>query len=121
MRGCTDTSLANYESYNHSYQLIKLPTKVLLSDENIFSLTKTINEDDGGTITFKESYFAQDGHTVKIDLKFNVKKHSFEDNVNITMRADYVYAAVMFTQNMEENKISTKYLRSEGLLWHNIY
>jgi hypothetical protein len=84
--------------------LINLPTKVVLSDENIFSLAKTINGDNGGTITLKESYFAQDDHTVKIDLKFSVKKHSFEDNVDITMRADYVCAAVMFTPNMEEKK-----------------
>ena len=104
MVGFSDTLPALIESYNHSYQLIKLPTKVLLSDENIFSVTKTINGDNGGTITLKESYFAQDGHTVKIDLKFNVKKHSFEDNVDITMRADDVYSAVMFTPNMEEKK-----------------
>ncbi len=86
--GRADTSISSFESDNHSYQLIKLPPKAGLSVENTFSKTKTINGDEGGTIKLKESYVAEDGHTVKIDVKFKVKKHSFEGNVDITMTVD---------------------------------
>lgn len=104
--GCADISIAPIESDNHSYQLIKLPPKAGLSVENTFSVTKTINGDESDSIKLKKSYVAEDGHTVKIDVNFKVKKHSFSGDVDITTTADDFYTAVMFTPHMEEKNIT---------------
>ncbi|MFB3055568.1 MAG: hypothetical protein ACE1ZQ_00220 [Ignavibacteriaceae bacterium] len=114
--GCADTSIAHIESNNHSYQLIKLSLKAGQSIENTFSVTKTINGNEGGSIKIKKSYAALDGHIVKTDVKFKVKKYSFSGDVDITTTVDDVYAAVMFTPHMEE-KIIVKNLSWKDLLW----
>jgi hypothetical protein len=72
--GCADKPTSSIESDNHSYQLIKLPPKAGLSVENISTVTKTIKGNVGGTIKLKKSYVAADGHNVKIDVNFKVKK-----------------------------------------------
>ena len=113
--GCADTSISPVESDSHSYQLIKLPPKAGLSVENTFSVTKTINGDEGGTIKIKESYVAEDGHTVKIDVKLNIKKNSFEGNVDITMTVDDDFAAVNFTPDMVFDKPTTLDVKFEGI------
>ena len=104
--GCADTSIAHIESNNHSYQLIKLSLKAGQAIENTFSVTKTINGNEGGSIKIKKSYAALDGHIVKTDVKFKVKKYSFSGDVDITTTVDDVYAAVMFTPHMEEENYS---------------
>lgn len=93
--GCLDKPISPIETDNHSYQLIKLPPKAGLSVENIFSVTKTINGDAGGSILLKKSYVAQNGRAVKTDAKFKVKKNSYEGNT-----------AVMFTTHKEEKNIT---------------
>jgi len=105
---CANTSITPIESDNHSYQLIQLSQKAGQSVENTFSVTKTINGDEGGSIKLKESYVAEDGHIVKLVMKFKVKKLSFSGDVDITMTVDNVYAAVMFTPNVEEKKYQLK-------------
>ena len=113
--GCADKPISTIETDNQSYQLIKLPPKAGLSIENTFSVTKTINGDEGGTIKLKKSYVAGDGHTVKIDVKFKVKKHSFEGNKEITMTVDDIYAAVTFTPHMIFTKPTTLQVKFEGI------
>jgi len=98
---CTDTSIAPIDSDNQSYQLIKLPPKAGLSIENSYTVTKTISGEHGGTIKIKESYVAEDGHTVKIDVKLKIKKSSFSSEETITMWVDDDYAAVWFSPDME--------------------
>ena len=113
---CTDTSIAPIESDNHSYQLIKLPPKAGLSVENIYTVTKTISGEHGGTIKIKESYVAEDGHTVKIDVKLKIKKNSFSgDDVDITMTVDDVYAAVWFSPHMIFDKPVELKAKFEGI------
>ena len=53
-----------------------------------------------------KSYVALDGHTVKIDVNFKVKKRSFSGDVDITTTADDFYTAAMFTPHMEEKNIT---------------
>jgi len=115
LMGCADTSIAPIESDNHSYQLIKLPPKAGLSIENTFSVTKTINGEKGGTIKLKESYVAEDGHKVKIDVNLKVKKKSFPGDVDITMTVDDVYAAVSFSPHMVFNKPVELKAKFEGI------
>ena len=98
--GCADTPVSPVKSDNHSYQLIKLPKKSDLSVETIFSVTETIDGDVGGTIRLDESYVAEDGHTVAIDVMLKVKKNSFPGTVDITLTADDEFAAVGFSPAM---------------------
>ena len=106
--GCADTSISAIESDNHSYQLIKLSQKAGQSVENALSVTKTINGDEGGSIKLMGSSVTEDGYTIKIDMKIKVKKHSFSGDVDITITVDDVYAAVMFTPNVEAKKYQLK-------------
>jgi hypothetical protein len=114
--GCADKPTSPIESNNHSYQLIKLPPKAGLSVENMISVDKTISGEHGGTIKIKESYVAQDGHTVKIDVKLEIKKNSFSgDDVNITMNVDDDFAAVWFSPHMIFNKPVELTVKFEGI------
>ena len=112
---CTDTSIAPIESDNQSYQLIKLPPKAGLSVENIYTVTKTISGEDGGTIKIKESYVAEDGHTVKIDVKLEIEEDSFSGYEDITMTVDDDFAAVKFTPHMVFNEPAELDVRFEGI------
>ena len=113
---CTDTSIDPIESDNQSYQLIKLPPKAGLSVENSYTVTKTISGEHGGTLKIKVSYVAEDGHTVKIDVKFKIKKNSFSGEQNISMTVDDNYAGVKFTpHNMEFSKATELDVKFEGL------
>jgi len=85
---CANTSIAHIESDNHSYQLIKLSQKAEQSVENTFSVTKTINRDDDGSMKLKKSYVVLDGHIVKTDLEFKIKKYSFSGDADITTTVD---------------------------------
>ena len=100
---CTDTSIDPVKSYNQSVNFIKLPPKAGLSVENTLTVTKTINGDDGGRIKIKESYIAEDGHTVKIDVKLKIKKNSFSGEEDITMTVDDFFAAVQFNTEHTES------------------
>jgi hypothetical protein len=110
-----DTPLALIKSDNKSVQLIKLPPKAGLYVENDCFVTKTINGDRGGTLKIKKRYVAIDGHTVKIDVKLKIKKHSFKGKVAITMWVDENNAAVWFTPHMVFNKPTELDLKFEGL------
>jgi len=113
---CTDTPLAPLKSDNQSYQLIKLPPKAGLHVENEYFDTKTINGDEGGTLKIKESYVATDGHTVKIDVKFKIKKNSFSGEKTITMTVDDGFAVVWFTpHNMIFSKATELDVKFEGI------
>jgi hypothetical protein len=112
---CTDTSIAPVKSDNQSINFIKLPPKAGLSVENSFTVIKTINGDDGGTIKLKESYIAEDGHTVKIDVKLKIKKNSFSGEKTITMTVDDEIAAVRFTPHMVFNIPMTLDVKFEGI------
>lgn len=113
--GCADEPISPIESDNHSYQVIKLPPKAGLSIENIFSVTKTIIGNKGGSITLKEKYKAADGHTVKINVKLKIKKHSFEGSKTITMTVDDNIAGVMFTPHIDFTKPATLQVKFEGI------
>jgi hypothetical protein len=113
--GCTDTPIAPIKSDNQSVHLIKLPPKAGLSVENEFSVTKTINGDDGGTIKIKESYVAEDGHTVKIDVKLKINKNSYSGEETITMTVDDDYAAVWFTPHMVFSESAKLDVKFEGI------
>jgi hypothetical protein len=104
--GCADTSIAPIELDNNSYQLTKPPLNEVLSVENTFSVTRKINGDEGGSIKLKKSYVVLDGHIVKIDVKFNVKKYFFSGDVDVTTTAGDIYGAVMLTPYMEEKNYS---------------
>jgi hypothetical protein len=106
---------------NHSYQMIKLPPKAGLSVENTFSVTETIDGDEGGTIKIKESYLARNGKTVKIDGKLKVKKLSFTGVVDITMTIDDVFAAVSFTPAMVFSEPAELKLKFEGIELENLH
>ena len=112
---CTDTPLAPIKSDNQSVQLIKLPPKAGLSVENECFVTKTINGDEGGTLKIKKSYVALDGHTVKIDVKYKIKKNSFSGEATITMTVDDDYAAVRFTPHMVFTKPTELDVKFEGI------
>jgi major membrane immunogen (membrane-anchored lipoprotein) len=112
---CGDNSISPIETDNHSYQLSKIQTKSELTVGKIFSISKTINGDKGGTIKLKKSYVAEDGHKVKIDVKFKVKKHSFKGKVAITMWVDENNAAVWFTPHMVFNKPTELDVKFEGI------
>ncbi len=113
--GCADTPVSPVKSDNHSYQLIKLPKKSGMSVETIFSVTKTINGNRGGRIRIKESYIADDGHTVDIYAKLRVKRNSFEGNVDITITVDDEFAAVSFSPAMVFDKPVELSLKFEGI------
>ena len=116
LAGCADKPISPIESDNHSYQLIKLPPKAGLSVETKFFAAKTINGEEGGTIKINESYVAEDGHTVNIDLKLKVKKNSFTgDDVYITMTVDDDYAAIYFTPHMVFDKPVELNAKFEGI------
>jgi len=85
---CANTSIVPIESDNHSYQLIKLSPIAGQSVENTFSVTKTINRDDDGSIKLKKSYVVLDGHIVKTDVKFKIKKCFFSGDADITTTVD---------------------------------
>jgi hypothetical protein len=113
--GCADTPLSPVKSDNHSYQLINLPKKSGMSVETIFSVTKTLDGDAGGTIRLDESYVAEDGHTVYIDIKLKVKKNSFAGVVDFTITADDEYASAIFSPGMVFDKPVELDLKFEGL------
>ena len=113
--GCADTPLSPVKSDNHSYQLINLPKKSGMSVETIFSVTKTIDGDVGGIIRLNESYVAEDGHTVNIYAKLNIKHQSFPGSVDITITVDDEYAAVSFAPAMVFDKPVELDLTFEGL------
>ncbi len=116
LAGCADKPISPIESDNHSYQLIKLPPKAGLSVETKFFAAKTLNGEEGGTIKINESYVAEDGHTVKIDVKLKIKKNSFTgDDVYITMTVDDFYAAIYFTPHMVFNKPLELTAKFEGI------
>ena len=98
--GCTDTPTSPIEGDNHSYQLIKLPPKAGLSIETSFSKTKTIDGDIGGEIRIKEDYEAENGETIKIDVRLKVDMHAFEGIVEITLTVDDEFAAASFSPAM---------------------
>jgi hypothetical protein len=112
---CGDNSISPIETDNHSYQLSKIQTKSELTVGKIFSISKTINGDKGGTIKLKKSYVAEDGHKVKIDVKFKVKKHSFKGKVAITMKVNVVNASIMFTPHMDFDKRAELDVKFEGI------
>jgi len=113
---CTDTPIDPVKSDSRSVQLIKLPPKAGLSvEEDGFTVTKTINGEEGGTLKIKESYVALDGHTVKIDAKLKIKKNSFLGEETITMTVDDNYAAVWFTPHMIFDKPTELNVKFEGI------
>ena len=113
--GCADTPVSPVVKNDHSYQLIKLPKKSDLSVETIFSVTEEINGETGGIVWLNESYIAEDGHTVYIDVKLNVKHESFPGVVNFTITVDDEYASVLFSPEMVFNKPVELDLKFEGL------
>ena len=97
---CTDTAIVPVKSDNQPVQLIKLPPKADLSVENSYSVSKTINGEDGGRLIINESYVAADGHTVNIFVKCKIKKNSFPGEENITMTVCDDIAGVEFSPHM---------------------
>jgi len=114
--GCADTPISPIKNdNNHSYQMIKLPKKSGMSVETEFSVTETIDGKAGGTIRLNESYVAEEGHTIYIDIKLKVKRNSFTGNVDFTITADDEYAAVHFSPAMVFDKPVELDLKFEGL------
>jgi hypothetical protein len=113
--GCADIPVSPVKKSDHSYQMIKLPKKSALSVETIFSVTQTIDGDVGGIVRLSESYIAEDGHAVVIDIKLNIKHESFDGIVDFTITADDEYAAVVFSPSMVFNKPVELDLKFEGL------
>ena len=113
--GCADTPISPIENDNHSYQLLKLPKKSGMYVEAIFSKTETIDGEVGGNVRINESYVAQDGHTVLIDVKLRVKKNSYVGIVDIALTVDDEFAAVSFSPAMIFDIPVELDLRFEGL------
>jgi len=115
--GCNEESNVSSPIHeaNRSYQLIKLPPRAGLSVETTFSITETIDGEDGGELKIKEHYVATNGETVKIDAKLKIKKNSFEGIVDITMTVDDEYAAVSFTPEMVFSEPAELDLKFEGI------
>ena len=113
--GCADAPISPVKNENHSYQMIKLPTKSDLAVENSFSITETINGETGGIIRLDKSYIAADGHTVNIDVMLKIKPQSFPGIVDITLTADDEFAAVFFSPKMVFTKPLELNLMFEGL------
>jgi len=113
--GCTDTSIAPIKSDNQPVHLIKLPPKAGLSVENYYSVSKTINGEDGGTLKITESYVALDGHIVNIDVKCKIKKNSFSGEENITMTVGDDIAGVEFFPHMIFSKAAELDVTFEGI------
>jgi len=113
--GCADTPISPVTNDNHSYQMLKLPKKSGMSVETIFSVTKTIDGGIGGIIRLDESYVAEDGHTVYIDVKLLVKKDSFNGIVDFTITADDEFAAASFSPAMVFDIPVELDLKFEGL------
>ena len=104
--GCGDTSISpvesdshSYKLNKHSYELIKLPPKSS-PFPIIFSKTKLIDGDIGGTIKIKASYVATDGHTVEIEGKLEVPENAFIGKVYITFTIDNEFAAASFSPEL---------------------
>jgi hypothetical protein len=112
---CGDNSISPIETDNHSDQLSKIQTKSELSVGKIFSISKIINGDKGGKIKLKKTYVTEDGHKVKIDVKFKVKKHSFKGKETIKMTVDVVNASIMFTPHMDFDKRAELEVKFEGI------
>jgi len=112
---CTDTPIVPVKSDNQPVHLIKLPPKAGLFVEDVFSVTKTINGADGGTLTIRESYVAEDGHIVKIDVKYKIKKDSFSGEATITMTVCDNYAGVEFSPHMVFSTANDLDVKFEGL------
>ena len=113
--GCADTPVSPVKQNDHSYQMINLPKKSDLSVETLFSVTEEINGETGGIVRLNESYIAEDGHTVYIDVKLNFKHESFDSTVNFTITVDDEFAAVEFSPGMVFNKPVELDLKFEGL------
>jgi len=113
--GCVEAPISPLTEDNHSYQFIKLPKKSGMSVENIFSITKEIDGKKGGEIKLRESYKAEDGNTVKIDVKLKIKRNSFEGKVDITLTIDDEFAAVSFSPAMVFDKPLELNLTLEGI------
>ena len=115
--GCNEESNVSspIQESNGPYQLIKLPPKAGLNVETTFSVTETIDGEDGGELKIKESYVATNGETVKIDAKLKIKKNSFTGIVDITMTVDDEFAAVSFTPPMVFSIPAELDLKFEGI------
>lgn len=117
LSGCneeSDVSSPIHEA-NSTYQLIKLPPKAGLSVESTFSITETIDGEDGGELKINESYVATTGGTVKIDAKLKIEKNSFNGIVDITMTVDDEFAAVSFSPPMVFSIPAELKLKFEGI------
>lgn len=97
---CTDTPIDPIKSDNKPVQTLKLPPKAGIAVENYYSVSKTINGDDGGILKITESYVALDGHTVNIYVKCRIKRNSFSGEENITMTVSDDIAGVEFFPHM---------------------
>lgn len=81
-------------------QLITLPPKSALYKDSIFSVSQTINGEDGGNITLEKYYVSASGDSIAIHANLIIQKHSFVGTEMITMTVDSEYAALQFYPEM---------------------
>ena len=103
--GCYDLKVNNANPPSKGdYSLVPIPARTGLSDEIIYSTTKTINGNVGGNITLNASYIGDNGQKVTLNLNMTFPAGAFNDEKTITLTADDHYAAVSCTPSMTFNK-----------------
>ena len=120
--GCSDTTNFLTDPVKSYPELVKLPPRSSssLSVETVFSVSQTIDGDQGGTIILDESYEAENGKTVTIYGKLKIPKHAFQGTETITMSVDDEFAAVHFEPAMVFNKKLKLDLEFTGLDLENM-
>jgi len=120
--GCTDSTDFLTDPVKSYPELVKLPPRSSssLSVETVFSVSQTIDGDQGGTIILDESYEAENGETVTIYGKLKIPKHAFQGTETITMSVDDEYAAVHFEPAMVFNQKLKLDLEFTGLDLENM-
>ncbi len=104
LAGCSDTN-NNPVNPNTAAkkQLIPLPEKSSTSTETEFSVSKTINGEEGGTINLVRFYFSFRGKLVFVFAHLTIPQNAFEGTHTITLTTDDAYAAVNFDPHMQFN------------------
>ncbi len=101
--GCSDTSNNPVALKPSHKSLIPLPEKSSLSTETQFSVSKTINGEEGGTINLVRFYFSFRGNLVFVFAHLNIPANAFSGSKTITLTTDDQYAAVYFDPHMNFN------------------
>lgn len=101
--GCSDSSNNPVSIKPSQKNLIPLPEKSSLSVETQFSISKTINGEEGGSINLVRFYFSFRGKLVFVFAHLEIPKNAFSGFKTITLTTDDQFAAINFDPHIVFN------------------